>query len=133
MRKLATILNYELSTTVLFFLPWLGSLFIILAIISSIVFTPYMLHILYKERKYGWIMFFAIIVIIPTLLNFIHIESMLFKTSINLIILGIVYLYYFILRLCINDWIEEERSKRQRIYDTQNEIQESESFNEIIK
>jgi len=130
MKKLAYFLNYELSTTLLFFLSWLGP---IIAIISSIIFTPYMLHILYKEKKYGWIMFFAIIVIIPTLLNFTNIESMLFKNSINLIILGIVYLYYFILRLCINDWIEEERSKRQRILESRNENQENELFNEMIK
>jgi hypothetical protein len=133
MRKLAYLLNYQISTIALFFLSGLGIIFIIIAMITSIIFTTFMLHVLYNEKKYGWIIFFSIIVIIPTLLNFSHIESPLFKSSINLIILGIVYSYYFLLRLTINDWVEEDLAKKQRIYETQNEKQESGSLNEKIK
>jgi hypothetical protein len=130
MRKLAYFLNYELSTTALFFLPVLGPIFMM---ITSILFTPYMLHVLYNEKKYGWIIFFSIIVIFPTLLNFSHIESSLFKSLINIIILGIVYTYYFILRLTINDWVKEDLAKRVLEYEIQNEEQESGSLSGKIK
>jgi len=133
MRKLAYLLNYQISTIALFFLSGLGIIFIIIAMIASIIFTTFMLHVLYNEKKYGWIIFFSIIVIIPTLLSFSHIESQLFKSSINFIILGIVYSYYFLLRLTINDWIEEDLAKKQRLYEIQNEKQESDSINEGIK
>jgi len=140
MQRLASILNYHLSITAiiifLFFLgPIAGAMFLpdILAMIASILFTPYMLHVLYNEKKYGWIMFFSIIVIFPTLLSFCLLNSALFQSLINYSILGFVYFYYFLLRLTINEWVNEDLAKKQRIYDTQNEKQVSDSFNEIIK
>jgi len=140
MQKLAYILNYNLSLTVVIIVLFFVSSIIrvlflpeIIAMTASILFTPYMLYVLYKEKKYGWIMFFSIIVIFPTLLSFSLINSELIKSLINYSILGMVYIYYFLLRLTINEWVNEDLIKKQRAYDFQNRLQESDSFNEIIK
>lgn len=119
MRRLYYILNYELSTSTLLLLAGLGPLFIVIAMLTSLLFTPYMLYVLYKDEKYGWIITFSLFVIIPTLLNFIQVDSMMFKSSLNYVVLGMFYFYCFLLRFSVKDWLEEEFAKRQREYEMQ--------------
>lgn len=58
LRRFRAILYFEISTAVSFILFsfWLINLYVIIT--AAILFTPYMLYVLVKERKYGWIVIF---------------------------------------------------------------------------
>lgn len=97
-------LDYELSTLILMLLSWFWNIAILLMIIAAFVFTPFMLKVMFEERRFGWITFFFLIVILPALgALFINIDSS-YKFVIELIPLALFYFYCFVLRLAIKDW-----------------------------
>ena len=69
--KLSQILNYQLSTALLFILWYGGGFSVIILTIAAILFSPYILYVLYLEKKNGWIIFFIIIVLLnsPSILS----------------------------------------------------------------
>jgi hypothetical protein len=52
-RRLKAILWFELSTVVLSILLFLGPFIIVIIMIAALLFTPYMLYVLIKEKHYG--------------------------------------------------------------------------------
>ena len=71
---LGKILNYQLPTVVILlsYTIWftVGVLFIIdLLALAAIIFTPYLIFVLKKENRKGWIILFIAIVIIPTIIS----------------------------------------------------------------
>jgi hypothetical protein len=103
-RRLQQWLDYELSTIMLLLLTWFWNLALFLMIIAAILFTPFMLKILFQERRFGWIVFFFLMVILPAAAAlFVNIDST-YKFAIELIPLALFYFYCFILRLAIKDW-----------------------------
>lgn len=131
MKKLYYFLNFELSTSTLLLFASLGPLFIVIMMLTSLLFAPYMLYVLYKDEKYGWIITFSMFVVIPTLLNFSQINSMMFKSSLNYIVLGMFYFYCFLLRFSVKDWLEEEFAKRRREYEMQDADKSRLPFEEL--
>ncbi|MBV6420775.1 MAG: hypothetical protein DAHOPDDO_02032 [Ignavibacteriaceae bacterium] len=64
-RRLRAILFFELSTSAAFIIQsfWPINLYIIIG--AATLFTPYLLYVLIKERKYGWIIMFFLLVLLP--------------------------------------------------------------------
>lgn len=111
--KLKQYLNFQLSVTVLYFLSFFAIVFLFLASASAVVFSIYMLKVLYRERKTGWIIFFIILVIIPVLLiSLLSLWIPAFK-PLMLFSIGLFYLYFFLLRFEVNDWVRELNAKVQ--------------------
>ena len=119
--RLSKILNYQLSTVVLyvasFFIPIL-----FLAILAAVLFAPYMLFVLFQEKRYGWIIFFIISVLLP-----LFIDMLIFRTSdVYLILLSfplaLFYFYCFLLRFTVNDWIRERNAKNERCSNLEEEL-----------
>ena len=106
LRRLSYWLNYSLSSSVLFLLWYFTGLAILILSIAALIFTPFMLKVLFDERKWGWIIFFILLIILPMAGVFIF----LFKTNyfqvIGFIPLAFFYLYCFLLRLTIVDWLD---------------------------
>lgn len=103
-RRLQQWLDYELSTLLLMLLSWFWNLALILMIIAAFLFTPFMLKVLFDERRFGWIVFFFFLVILPASgVLFINIDST-YKFVIELIPLALFYFYCFVLRIAIRDW-----------------------------
>lgn len=117
--RLGKYLNYHISTFVLFIASWFSLLFLFIAALVALIFAPYMLHVLYKENQKGWIIFFGVIVIIP-LIVFIVISFIdpFLKPAI-LLTIGLFYLYCFLLRFEVNDWIKERRAMNEYILEKQ--------------
>lgn len=103
--RLATILNYELSSALLFGLSFFASVLIIIAILIAGLFVPYLIYTLLKEGRHGWIIFFNVLVPLPLLFSIIFIPS--YFSIFILIALAMFYVYCFLLRITINDWISE--------------------------
>jgi len=82
---------------------------LIVIIFAAIVFTPFMLYVLYKEEKKGWIISFSIIVLLPL------IPISLFYPDLLLIGLAPFYLFCFLLRMEVKGWLTEMRARNDLI------------------
>lgn len=123
LQKLSRYLNYELSTSVLYFLSYAWGITLTLAIIAAVIFIPFILYIFIKARKVSWLISFCVIVIIPVVGCIII--GLKFDNFLILILipLGFFYFYCFIMKLVINDHIKEIIA-REKLRKERNEKQE---------
>ena len=104
-KRLRYWLNYNIGSMPLY----LVSLFYVYAIIifeaAAIIFTPFMLKILFEEKKWGWIIFFVVFVLLPIACIYIFTFKSNFFNVLKLIPLVLYYVYCSLLRLAITDWL----------------------------
>jgi len=112
--KLDYYLNYELSSSALYILGICAiaiyPVVMIIITITAVIFTPYLLFILYKEKKFGWITAFFIMVVLPLLINILFISDY-FSNILNSIIIGLFYLFCYILKMSTRDWVAEDKAR----------------------
>jgi hypothetical protein len=111
--RLHKYLNYNFTGTAFLLIAFFIYANIIFLTVAAFVFTPFMLYDLYKENKKGWIITFLVMVCIP----FLALLLVYFSTKFNMILLyiliGLYYLYCFLLRHEVNEWVSEDRAKKQ--------------------
>ena len=107
LKKLSKVLNYHLSTSLLFILSFFSSIMLTAAIIAAIIFVPIMLYILFKLKKTSWIILFCIIVLVPLTICIILGLEIGYLSVFLLISLAFFYGYFFILRFMVNDSLHE--------------------------
>lgn len=110
---LAKILNFEISFGILFLISFAVSIFLFIAGLLAAVFVPFLIYVLLKEGKHGWIIFFNLTVILPLLFSYFFVSS--YFAVFVLITLAMFYFYCFLLRLSVNDWIRERNWRLQLI------------------
>jgi hypothetical protein len=75
-------------------------------VLTSIISTPYILWLLFKLKKYGWLISFSIFVVSPVLLGYFLTQN----TTISLLFKGIALInwavFLFLLRSNYRDWEE---------------------------
>jgi hypothetical protein len=91
------------------------AILIFFAISPPVLFTPLFFYVLYREKRYGWLVSYFIMVIIPVILIFI-----IFQDNIVHIILFPVYMvpyyfYCFIIKFSVDEWIREYNWNQQLI------------------
>lgn len=126
--RLSKYLNYEIAGSVLFLFSFFAGFLIFFLIVAALVFTPFMLYVLYKENKNGWIVFFFILIVVPFILSIIFHLTVSFVFPWYLIVLALFYFYCFLLRIEVNNWMRERRSKLQYIIEKQKRQNETEVF-----
>ncbi len=65
LKNLRKWLNFELPGAVLFAISFFYNVAFTVFIVVAIIFTPYMIFVLIQERRYGWILFFVLFVLLP--------------------------------------------------------------------
>ncbi|NWG28940.1 MAG: hypothetical protein HXY48_10455 [Ignavibacteriaceae bacterium] len=96
LRRFRAILYFELSTAVAFILNfWPVNLYAIIG--AAILFTPYILYVLYKERKYGWIVIFFLLVVLPYPIIYLIVGEYILLTAWLLLPVVPFYLYCFLI------------------------------------
>ncbi len=126
LEKLSKYLNYEVSSSILYAGSFFFPMFIIILFLAATIFTPFMLFVLYKEEKKGWIVSFAIIVLIP---------AILFATFLPSVIMGSLipfYLYCFILRMEVKGWLQEMRARNTLVLQRFKKANESNDLDDWI-
>ncbi|MBS4033872.1 MAG: hypothetical protein KGZ85_05365 [Ignavibacterium sp.] len=103
--RLAQFLNYEISASILFGLSFFAATFLIAALILAGVFIPYLIYVLLKEGRHGWIIFFNLMVVLPLIFSLLFIPS--YFSVFILVSAGFFYCYCFLLRMTVNEWISE--------------------------
>jgi len=104
LNRLKQWLDYELSASTLLLLSWLWNFTVILAVVAAMLFTPFMLKILFEERKFGWIITFAVIVVVP-LTSVFFIDVFYYKSVFIGVTLIFFYFYCGVLRFAVKNWI----------------------------
>lgn len=73
---------------------------------TSILATPYILWILFKLKRFGWITSFFVFVVLPYVLGFNFIEVELLRISMIYLPLVNLSVYYFLLKQTYPNWYE---------------------------
>lgn len=126
LKRMRTILNYQVAgggAYIIYAVNMLAYstikdnvwalLFIFVA--AAVLLMPYMLFVLYKLGKKGWIIFFNILVILPLLVIVIFLHDLMFFAALVQIPLLLFYFYCFLLRFPVNEWTKEMGWKIYRI------------------
>ncbi|KAF0162182.1 MAG: hypothetical protein FD188_136 [Ignavibacteria bacterium] len=113
--KLKYVLNYELSSSAFYFLSFgAGMMVLYLSALAALLFTPFLIYVLIKAKKYTWLISFLIVVLLPVLIMLIISSNALYTTSFLLVQLGMFYVYCFVLRFSVIDWVEDIKWKSVR-------------------
>ena len=120
-------LNYEVSSSLLYLGTWFIPMFMPLLFLAAIIFTPYMLFVLYKEEKKGWIIFFVLSTILPIIFlsNFYP----------SLIAIGLIpfYFFCFTLRMTAKEWLKERRSRNELVLQKIRKENKSNEFEDVFE
>ncbi|MGD8780759.1 MAG: hypothetical protein PVH88_17575 [Ignavibacteria bacterium] len=127
--RLKKYLNYEISGAILYFLSFHVFIFIFLASAAALIFTPFMLYVLFKENKKGWIIFFGTVVILPVIIFIIISFLYEFGRPLLFISLGLFYFYCFMLRFEVIDWVKEMNARNQYLLNKMKSEEELKLFN----
>lgn len=109
MRRLHHTLTYAGSSVVLYVgYPIIGYFIVsIILTVTAIIYTPYLIKTLIKLKKWKWIIAFGIMVVVPMILVYIIPYKIIFNTFLSFIPLLMFYIFCWILRFSIPDWIEK--------------------------
>lgn len=88
-------------------------LFLWLIAAAAILFTPYIFYVLIKERKFGWIIIFFVMIIIPLLLVHILFLDALFHDAVIMIPLAFFYLYCYLIKYEVDRWLMDYYSHQE--------------------
>ncbi len=75
--------------------------------ILAIVFGPYVLFVLYKNGKRGWLITFAVMVGIPIPFAFLSTGNIVLNAILHFLPLLTFYLYCYLLRFSVGEWISD--------------------------
>ena len=112
LRRFNAILYFELSTSAAFILQSFFPINIYLIVIAAILFTPYMLFVLFKEKKYGWITFFFLLVVLPYPVTFLIIGDYILLPAWLLLPIIPFYLYCFLIKYSVSEWLKEYNAEK---------------------
>lgn len=89
---------------------------IFIAISPPVLVTPFIVYVLYREKRYGWLASYFIFVIIPVILLFIIFQDS-FEYMIWMPIYYMVpfYFYSFIIKFSVDEWLREFNWEKQLI------------------
>ena len=97
-------LTWELSGSILFFLSFFRIFALYLLGPVILLFLPVLVGTLWIEKRYGWLIFLLIFVIIPAISIYFIINSGSWFFALQFVPIGLFLFYCFLLRLTIPMW-----------------------------
>ncbi len=88
---------------------------LVIITVAAILFTPYIFKVLITEKKYGWIITFFAMIILPLLFAYILFRDALFFEAIILLPLGSFYLYCYLIKFEVDKWLNEYSWHKERL------------------
>ncbi len=119
LRRLHHTLTYAGSSVVLYTgYPIIGFFIVsIILNITAIVYTPYLIKTLIELKRWRWIITFGIMVVVPAILIYIISYKSIFRTIFSFIPLLMFYIFCWIIRFSIPDWIEKIENSEMNFED----------------
>jgi hypothetical protein len=111
LEKLSGILNYHLSSSLLFLLSFLWGVLLFITVIAAAIFSIYLLYIIFRLKKISWFISLFTIVGIPIIVSYILGLIVGYIVVFLFIPLALFYIYCFTLKFVVNDQLSELRAK----------------------
>lgn len=105
--RLRLLLKYELLTSVLIILWYLGNTILLIMALTAILFIPFLLVVLIGEKRFKWLAAFLILIFIPLAVLISLTNDYSYKPFLFYIILILFYIYCFALKFVVPIWINE--------------------------
>lgn len=83
--------------------------------IAAVLFTPYIFYVMIKEKKYGWIITFFAMIILPLLFAYIIFRDALFFEALMLLPLGSFYFYCYLIKFEVDRWLSDYSWHQERL------------------
>ncbi|MDT3697367.1 MAG: hypothetical protein ROY99_13370 [Ignavibacterium sp.] len=103
----------------------LARILIIIIASTAVIFIPYILYVLIKENRKGWISFLIIIVVIPFLFVSLIFQISVFYNMAASVPVYLYALYCYLLKAQISEWLTEYYGHQNRL--EQKRLKEEES------
>ena len=85
-----------------------------LIVLAAISFTPFILYVLAKEKHYGWMVTFFVMVILPYLIVYPIVKDSILLSPWMIALIIPFFLYCFIIKYAVNEWVKEYNLEMQR-------------------
>ena len=79
------------------------------------IFTPYILYVLFNEKRYGWLTTYFLIVILPGIIIFILLWDNISNLGFLFFLILPFYLFCFFIKFSVDDWLREYNWEQQLI------------------
>ena len=131
--NLKKILNYQISIWLLFVVSFffISSILIILLAVIAVSFFLYIIFILYRNRKYGWIATLFLTILIPTIVLAFIVEHTYTVAILLMIEVAIFFIYCAALRLTVDGWVRDIQTARLIDYQTK-KVKEQKGYNKSL-
>ncbi len=145
--RLREILYYEFHTSntsyliFLFFgllLPRLGfgilliKIILLIFVTAAVILTPYMFYVLIKEERYGWIAVYLVLIPFPLIAGyFIFQDTLAFEAALLIPLLSF-YLYCYIIKYAVDEWIRQYNWTQQLMHQKEDRIKRLEDERQWI-
>ncbi len=106
-RRFRTILYFELSTAAAFILQNIFPINLYIIVIAAILFTPYMMYVIIKEKHYEWVVIFFFTVVLPYPLLYLILGDYILLPAWLLLPIVPFYLYCFLIKYSVDNWLRE--------------------------
>ena len=82
------------------------SLLLFIIFSPSVLLTPFFIFVLYREKRFGWLAMFFIIVILPAILGIIILQDQFQLTWMFFLVFPFFFFCFFI-KYSVDEWIRE--------------------------
>jgi len=90
-------------------------LIMFLIITPPVLFTPFFVYVLLKEKRYGWLTTYFLMVILPGIIILITFWDDISKIEVLLFLVLPFYLFCFFIKFSVEEWIREYTWEQQLI------------------
>jgi hypothetical protein len=84
-------------------------------VLAALLFTPYIFNVLIKEKKFGWIVLYFAMIIIPEVLGYLIFKDTLAFEAALLIPLAFFYFYCYLIKYEVDKWIADYSWHQERL------------------
>ena len=88
-----------------------------LLIIATITFSFYTIYVLIKEKHHGWIATFFLMILLPIPVVYLIMKDNILLVPWLLSLIPPFYLYWFIIKYAVDEWLKEFYNEQQRFAD----------------
>lgn len=118
LERIQSILRIEIPAYLLLSISLFSSIRFLILKIWILFLSPYLIFILFRLKKFGWITSFCLIVIVPLILSWFNFTGSLLSTIFTILPYLTFLIFTFLLKMVIPDWLEEINGKIFRRYKT---------------
>jgi hypothetical protein len=86
-----------------------------------VLFTPYFVYVLFSEKRYGWLVTYILLVVLPAIFLIISIWNDFNQIGLILLLMLPFYIFCFFIKFSVEEWIREYNWEQQLIQQRQEE------------